>query len=290
MATQTRFIAAYDTERDTNRDNCLRALGPIRAAHERAKNGRIPATFFIVGKLLDKYPHEFCTALDVPEFEIGTHSFSHKVLRPHPFAHADEVFTDYETHCTEIYAGQILVQETFDRPCIGYRTAYGFDEKGGLQGDAGLLSIIANCGLKYVSSLLWGPDFSLPAELRAPFNYGFPNLWEMPGHGWHENVLKGNSIIYKGPARLIGFPQPYPELVPLKPIQTPEEEFELYALYIARARKLGLPYVSFIWHPWSLYRFDPEMRMLDMLFDYVQQIGMEPSTFEQEYLRLVGTS
>ncbi len=42
---------------------------------------------------------------------------------------------------------------------------------------------------------------------------------------------------------------------------------------------LDLPYVSLIWHPWSLSRFDPDMRMLRLTFAYVLDCGLEPTTF-----------
>jgi hypothetical protein len=73
--------------------------------------------------------------------------------------------------------------------------------------------------------------------------------------------------------------------VPLAPIQTPDQEFELNRLYIDRAIELDLPYVSLIWHPWSLGRFDPEGRMLERTFKYVEERGLEPSTYEAEWRR-----
>jgi hypothetical protein len=56
-------------------------------------------------------------------------------------------------------------------------------------------------------------------------------------------------------------------------------------LFIDRAVALGLPYVSPIWHPWSLYRFDPAMRMLQLTFAYVRELGLEATTFEAEWQR-----
>ncbi len=48
---------------------------------------------------------------------------------------------------------------------------------------------------------------------------------------------------------------------------------------------LDLPYVSLIWHPWSLSRFDPDMRMLRLTFAYVLDCGLEPTTFAAEWER-----
>ena len=44
------------------------------------------------------------------------------------------------------------------------------------------LAALEDAGLGYVSSLLWGPDFSMPALLEQPHTYaddGHPGLWEL---------------------------------------------------------------------------------------------------------------
>ncbi len=66
----------------------------------------------------------------------------------------------------------------------------------------------------------------------------------------------------------------------LKPAQT-----GLAQRFPNKAIELGLHYVSLIWHPWSLERFDPEMKMLKLLFAFVQEIGMEAATYEREWQR-----
>ena len=81
-------------------------------------------------------------------------------------------------------------------------------------------------------------------------------------------------------------PSPFPEAVPLQPVSTPEQEFEVNRLFIDRAVALDLPYVSLIWHPWSLSRFDPDMRMLELTFAYVRDRGLEATTYAAEWQRL----
>ncbi len=75
----TMLIAAYDTEHATE---CLPACHAITEVHRRMG---IPATFFIVGKLLEEQGKEFHAALDDGLFEIGSHTYSHKMLRDQPF-------------------------------------------------------------------------------------------------------------------------------------------------------------------------------------------------------------
>jgi hypothetical protein len=279
----TRYIAAYDTEKT---GDCLAAGWQIRQVHERFA---FPATFFITGERLEQEGAQFAEAFgpnargDNPLFEIASHTYSHRMLRDHPFCGPA---VEPEERLKEIRRGKALVEAVFDRPCWGLRPGCGF--VGGLRGDRWLVDAVAEGGYGYVSSFLWGPDYTVPALLEAPFSYaaeGHPELWEMPGHGWHENLLKGHNLTDR-PQRIVAWPSPFPEAVPLSTIQTPEQEFEINRLFIDRAVELGLPYVSLIWHPWSLRRFDPHFRMLELTFGYVRERGLEPTTYEAEWRRL----
>jgi len=270
----TKYIAAYDTESK----ECLLACRRIRQIHERFE---FPATFFVVGKRLEEASSEYRALLgDVPSFEIASHTYSHRMLRDHPFCGPA---VEPDDRIREVCLGKELIEQTFGRTCRGMRPACGFAM--GLRGDPWLLDVIADTGLSYVSSLLWGPETTVPALLEPPFSYeseGHPDLWELPGHGWHENLLKGHNLTIH-PQRIVAWPFPFPEAIPPAPISTPEEEFKINCLFIDRAVDVGLPYVSLIWHPWSLRRFDPEMTMLEMTFAYVRERGLEPVTFADEW-------
>lgn len=78
----------------------------------------IPATFFVVGIRLEEEGEQFRAVLGDPLFEIGSHTYSHKMLRDHPFcgpAAPPDVIR------TEIWKGKELVEKVFERPCIGLR-------------------------------------------------------------------------------------------------------------------------------------------------------------------------
>ncbi len=273
----TRFIAAYDTEMA---GACLSACGPIRDVHAAYD---FPATFFIVGQRLEEEGRAYRSLLgDVPTFEIASHTYSHRMLRDHPFCGPAP---SPEARLQELRLGREWVEQTFDRPCRGLRPGCGFAE--GLRGDAWLLRHVIATGFQYVSSILWGPETTLPALLVGPSTYaedGFPALWELPGHGWHENLLKGHNLTDRV-QRILAWPPQLPEAIPSRPVTTPEEEFAIHRIFVTRAVELGLPYVSLIWHPWSLQRFDPDMRMLKLLFAFVQESGLEATTYEQEWQR-----
>jgi len=270
--TDTRYIAAYDTESPS----CLAACRKIVEVHKRFE---MPATFFIVGKTLEANPAEYRELLDDPLFEIASHTYTHRMLRDHEFCGSAVSMAEKRK---EIFKGKEAVERIFERPCIGLRPGCGFDNA--FRGEPEVLGLIKEAGIRYVSSLLWGPDNSLPALLREPFNYdaeGFPEIWEMPGHGWHENLLKDHNLW--GPRRLTLWPPPFPEAIPHDFCKTPKDEFEVNKVFLDKAAETDKLFVSLIWHPWSLEKFDPAMKMLELMFTYVRKIGLNACTYAQLY-------
>ena len=273
----TRYIAAYDTESAM----CLRGCRKIVEVHKRME---MPATFFIVCRTLEANPKEYKQLLDDPLFEIASHSWSHKMLRDNVFC-GPAVSADEKKE--EIFKSKEIIERVFERPCIGLRTPCGFDD--GLNGAVDVQKLLQEAGYHYVSSLLWGPDYSMPALLTDPFNYtadGFPNLWELPGHGWHENLLKNNNGW--GPKRLTLWPPVMPEAIPAKFVKTPEDEFAVNRVFLEKALEDNKPFVSLVWHPWSLYKFDPGMKMLELTFAHVHKLGLKPCTYAELYRQVSG--
>ena len=213
--------------------------------------------------------------LDDPLFEIASHTYSHRMLRNNVFCGAAPSMDERRI---EIVKGKETIERVFERPCLGLRPGCGFDNA--LRGEPEVLKIIQQAGYRYVSSLLWGPDYSLPALLEDPFEYsadGFPGLWELPGHGWHENLLKDHN--QWGPKRLTLWPSPFPEAIPDGFCKTPQDEFCVNKVFLDKAADAGKIFVSLIWHPWSLAKFDPEMKMLELTFKRVRELGLIPSTY-----------
>jgi hypothetical protein len=268
-ASATRYIAAYDTELP----GCLEGVRQILRVHERYG---IPATFFIVTRLLDEQGDEYRHLLsDGDRFEIASHTCTHRLLRDHPIGGPG---LPPEELPGEIEGSKRRLEDVFERRVVGLRSPWGYPD--GMRGQRELLRLCEGAGYTYLSTLLWGPDCSMPALLVPPFPYaeeGCADLWELPGCGWQDNVLKAGSGL--PPMRLQLFPPAMPEAVALKCVETPEEEMAAHRVFIDKALETGAPCVSFIWHPWSLHRFDPEMRMLDLTFRYVRDVGLEPCTF-----------
>ncbi len=266
----TMYIAAYDTESHA----CLAGVRRIVECHEKHE---MPATFFIVAGLLESQRAEYVALLGGnPLFEIACHSYSHMPLVNTPrFGLAGPL----EQFPREIVESKQRIEDTFGRAVIGFRPPVSAPQ--GLTDTPEALHFLCESGYRYVNSAAWGPDFSLPAPLRPPFTYarqGYPGLWEFPACGWHENLLKGNNNM--GPVLLCLFPPEMPETIPDGYITTPEEEFKYNNRpFIDRAVATSAPHVSLIWHPWSLHRFDPDMRMLDITFEYVRERDIAAGSF-----------
>ena len=278
----TRFIPAYDVEGSgavtdgTRIPSCLEACRTIVEIHRRH---RMPATFFIVGSVLEEKSKEYRALLDDPLFEVASHSWSHKLLRDHDLCGKAAPVSE---HRDEIFRSKELIERVFGRPCRGFRTPVGFPD--GLSSAPQLLKLLSDAGHEYVSSQLWGPDFSLPAPLAQSYTYdrqGFPRLREFPGHGWHENLLKpSNKICGQKPRRVVLFPTPFPGAIPPDNVTSPEEEFRYNnGYFIDRGLRDGVAYVSLIQHPWSLALNDPAMRILEMTFTYLRERNVAGATF-----------
>ena len=267
----TRYIASYDTENP----ECLAACRKIVEVHLRYE---MPAPFFLLGRILEEHPSEYREILDNPLFEVASHTYSHKLLKDHPFCGPA---APLEERREEIEKGIEAVERVFGS-CVGLRPGCSFDN--GLNGATDVLKTLDSSGIKYVSSLAWGPDYSLPALLTQPRSYseeGYPNLWELPCHGWHDNLLKDNNRW--GPKRFTLWPPVMPEAIPKSFLSTPEEEFEVNRIFLDKAAAQKLAFVSLIWHPWSLDSFDPEMKMLELTFDHVRRLDLEPCTYSDLY-------
>lgn len=273
-----RFIPAYDAEKAT----CLEALRTIKQMH---LHFGIPGTVYIVGELLEENPTEFQEVLGSPLFEIGSHTYTHAVLREHPLQ--DDPAPGFEVRRHEIVDSKKLIEQIFRKPCFGFRPAYGFEN--GLTGDKELLELVTSAGYRYCSSQLWGPDTTLPIPFERPYFYskdGFPGLLELPVAGYHENVLKWRSCEPHYEALWQTRMREVPGLPSAVELKTPAEEFQLYRSIINRALQLNLPYISFVWHPWSLGMFDPKMQMLRLLFQYLEEVGVTCTTFSRECARM----
>ncbi len=270
-----RYIFHYDLE---NPDLCLKAA-PLIAAHHRERG--IPATFFILGRVLELRGDDLKPILDDPLFDLQTHTYQHQMLRDNKMHGAG---VSLEELRRELSLGKDWLERVFERPCVGVRSGCGFYQ--GFQGEAQRLAVFAELGFQYMSTDLRGPCDSIPSGLQQAYWYdaeGFPQLLEMPGHGWHDNVLKalGNNQWLCLP-----WPPMIPWGIPNRAPTTPEEEATVQTAWIDRARELDLDYLSLVYHPHSIYKMNKECATVPLLMDAVQARGITCTTYTalaQEY-------
>jgi hypothetical protein len=132
-----------------------------------------------------------------------------------------------------------------------------------------------------LSAELRGPGDTVPGRLVQAYPYdeeGIPELLELPGHGWHDNVLKG---LYPGP--WLAWPPVLRWGIPDRAPRTPEEEPAVQRVWIERASALGLDYFSPVYHPHSVYLSGPDCRIIELLIRHVQQSGMTTTTYGALY-------
>jgi len=266
----TTYMAAYDVEAG----DCLEALRTIIPLHERFE---MPATLFIVARLLDEQGDGYRELLtDHPLVEIASHSYTHMLLRDHAMCGPAGPPDQYRH---ELVDSKKRLEEHFGCEVSGFRAPCCFED--GFHGAPHLLELCREAGYAHIGTLAWAPGCKLPALIRDPFNYaddGYPELWEIPPCGWHDNVMKKGNCAF-GPDAVQISPHPYPETKLDGFIESPEAEAELNAKFIDRAIRMNARHVSLIWHPWSLRRFDPEMRMLERTFECVKELSLPVSTY-----------
>ncbi|NUP99910.1 MAG: polysaccharide deacetylase family protein [Armatimonadetes bacterium] len=273
MELAMRYAFHYDLE---NADLCLKAAPQLARLH---RERGVPATFFMLGRVLEQKGTELKAIFgDDPLFDIQSHTYAHQMLRDNKM-HGPGVSLDELRR--EITLGREWVERVFERPCIGIRSGCGFYQ--GFQGEAERLAIIADCDARYISTDLRGPMDSIPSGLQQAYWYdqeGQPQLLELPGHGWHDNVLKA-----PGAAAWLALPWP-PYVgwgVPRRPPATPEEECAVQTVWIDQARELKLDFLSLVYHPHSIYRMNEDCRTIALLMDALAERDVATTTYTALY-------
>lgn len=268
----TVYAASYDLE---NVDLCIPGAAKLAEVHRRYE---MPATFFCVGSVVEKRGDELKRIFGGdPLFDLQSHTYYHRMLRDH-LVHGPGI--PVEELWVEVGKAADLLGDVFGTRPIGMRSGCGFEH--GMKGEPERLKVIAGCGMEYISTQLRGPYETIPSPFRDAFTYaddGFPELWEFPTHGWHDNVLKGLT------GHPTMFPGIYPFALPPKPVETPREDFEAAKPWVDYAIEQGLTYVGLCYHPWSLYQFDKECGTIDLMLAYAKGIGMEGVSYTELYRR-----
>lgn len=223
------------------------------------------ASFFMVGELLARAGRRYAELLAGNErFNIGNHTYTHMwILGDDTGCFRDELLRTTD-----------LIERHFAFVPIGF-TAPGCFHRG-LRGRAAQLKVLWEGGYRHVTTDgAAGPQAppNSPAPFTQPYWYtdeGFPEILEVPLTGWHCNMLFNTGHQNDGWRPAPGLPDgTVVERLP----RTVEEGFAIRKGELEYAIENRLVY-SPCMHPWSLYRFDPELKHLRRLIEVAMDRGV----------------
>lgn len=251
---------------------------------------RAPVTVFVAGRVAEVEREGLLPAIDAAGdlADVNTATYRHaRVLRKPPWSvpqPSDRLIAE------EITRGAQAVREALGRPCRGVRPAEGAGA--GFRGWAANLSAMRDAGLRWSSAYVRSTyGDTAPGDLCGPFRYaddGYPDLLELPAHGWPDAALKARRGAGAGAQqRIVRWPSPfaYPDGL----VETPEDEIAVHGATIAAARDAGLPYCCLAFDADSTVRpQDPQARVVDLLIDHAAEEGLALTTLDELAGRFAG--
>ncbi|MBC8234323.1 polysaccharide deacetylase family protein [bacterium] len=234
-----------------------------------------PATFFIVGKVLERAGENLAGLLkDNPLLDIESHTYSHMgILSDEPAV--------LQKFSEELRKTSYLILKYFGKRPVGFCAPGNFYK--GLQGHPKQLGILWEQGYRFIGTDGMGPpEQPMPAPFTQPYWYakdGFPELFEVPTTGWHCNLLfnTGHQSDNWKPAP--GFPD---GTILEKLPATLEEGFQARRKEFQYAIDNQLVYAPAM-HPWSVYRFDPKLKHIEWLIEMAREQNVPIMNCRQLY-------
>lgn len=257
-------------------DETLNSVTQICSLLERQQ---IPASFFIVGLLLERIGGELSSLLkENPLFDVDSHTYSHMHIKEDD----PQVIEQFQR---ELEMTSDLLEQHFGVRPLGFCAPGNFYQ--GLRGCRKHLEILWDHGIRYVGSDGWGPaDHPIPAPFNQPYWYseeGFPDLLEVPINGWHCNMLFNTGRQNDDWQPAVGFPDG--TLLETLPV-TIEEGYQVRAREFEYALDRQMIYAP-AYHPWSVCRFDPQLQHLERLIKLAKKRNLPVVNCRQVYTRYV---
>ncbi len=270
-------------------DECVPKMHTIWNAHRRWD---APLTIFVVGRIVKREGEALKDLIsDRPElWDVNSHGYSHtRVVRKIPWSRPQPSPQLIEH---EYVRGAEVIRRVLDRPCRGMSSAGGVSA--GFRGYPENLAALRKAGCTWSASNARSTfGETNPTDCCGPYTYeddGYPDLLEMPMHGWPDCTLKGSSGPRLGEKEqrhtqyVIKWPSPW--FTPQQFVETPEEEFEAHRNTIDVTEEVGLPFCTIIFHPWCTVRKqDPEAKVVDLLLQYIDEKGHRATTLDAEAAR-----
>lgn len=256
------MLLGYDVEWSGEGRVTAQFLEQARALHNRLG---VPATLFIVGQTLERWVPEFQAVSADPLFDLQQHTYSHQLLKTVCIDDGTTVRVipgvSLEETRLEVRRASAVLRERLGATCRGLTGPWCYYR--GLRDRPDILRVLWEEGIRFTRTDGRNERDYFPAALdRQPYWYdpqGFPEILEIPIHGWVDNQLRARS----GWENLDGYVAAVRE-------------------YIDQAMARDWVF-SLCQHDWSSIREDPEMRATAAILEYAQERGLRCLSYAAYY-------
>jgi hypothetical protein len=265
MATPTAngtFLIGYDVE-SGNPDVTRPFLRRMIEIHEATG---VPATLFLCGRTIDKNKDELRPLVEHPLFDLQQHTYYHVLLKSVCIEDPDEGTRFFrggtlEQIRDEVSRTSALLRDEYGIPCSGLTGPYCYYR--GLVDRPDILEILWEEGIRFTR--MWGRNERdwqpVPLDVQ-PFWYalqGFPEILEVPLHGWQDISLR-KTVGWSNHQAFLDGVYPY--------MQTSVEQDLTF---------------SYCTHDHSSTREDPNMHITESLLRRAKDLGMATTTYAAYY-------
>jgi peptidoglycan/xylan/chitin deacetylase (PgdA/CDA1 family) len=240
-----------------------RFLEQARSLHNRLE---VPATLFVVGQTLERWVPQFQAIAGDPLFDIQQHTYSHQLLKTVYIEDGRSVRVVRGVNIAEtrevVRKTSALLAEHLGVPCIGLTGPWCYYR--GLRDRPDILRVLWEEGIRFTRTDGRNEHDWHPVSLDLqPYWYdalGFPDVLEIPIHGWHDCVIRDEVLGWEDVDGYVDSVRPY----------------------IERAAADGKIF-SLCQHDWSSIRADPQMRATEALIRYAQDQGLRFMSYRAYY-------
>jgi peptidoglycan/xylan/chitin deacetylase (PgdA/CDA1 family) len=257
------MLIGYDVEWRGEGDVTPRFLKQAWSLHNRLG---APATLFVVGQTLERWVPQFQAIAGDPLFDIQQHTYSHQLLKTIYIEDGRSIRVvrgvSIEETREEVGKTSALLAEHLGVQCIGLTGPWCYYR--GLRDRPDILQVLWEEGIRFTrtdgrNERDWHP---VALDLQ-PYWYdalGFPDMLEIPIHGWHDCVIRDEVLGWDDVDGYVDSVRPY----------------------IDRAAAEGKVF-SLCQHDWSSIRADPQMRATEALIRYAQDQGLRLMSYHAYY-------
>lgn len=257
------MLIGYDVEWRADGDVTAEFLRQAAAVHHRLG---VPATLFVVGQTLERWIPQFRAIAADPLFDVQQHTYSHRLLKTVYIEHDGVVRVEQgiglEAIRQEVRTTSELLRTRVGVECLGLTGPWCYYR--GLRDRPDILRILREEGIRFTRTDGRNERDWHPVTLDVqPYWYdalGFPDILEIPIHGWHDNVLRSEVLGWEDLPAYVEAVKPY--------IDRAAMEDKVFSL---------------CQHDWSSIRHDPAMTATEALLRYAQGQGLHFSTYKGYY-------